>query len=225
MEIGRPGDGVREAAPRGGEFSQVVGNQDMGKERFLQLLTAQLANQDPMNPLEDKDFIAQLAQFSLLEQGVAANQHLDFLGMSMAALVNAQLPSLIGKDIVATGDTVEVTHGDPTSLRYGLDGDATEVSLVVLDSDGEAVRTVTLGGMEAGQHEYEWDGRNDDGSVVPEGTYRIEVHAKKGEETVGTTTRLSGRVTGLDFSSGYAELMVGGVRVLPADIIEVRSEE
>ncbi len=224
MEVGGAGDGVRQAGSQGGNFSEVVGNQEMGKDQFLQLLTAQLANQDPMNPLEDKDFIAQLAQFSLVEQGVMTNQHLDYLGMSMGALVNAQLPSLIGKDIIATGDAVEVVHGEPTSLRYGLEGDATEVNLVVVNSDGQAVRTVTLSDKEAGQHEFEWDGRNDNGAVVPEGTYKIEVHAKKGEETVGTNTRLSGRVTGLDFSSGYAELMVGGTRVLPADIIEVRSE-
>ena len=226
MEIGRPGDGASEVAGGGQDFSSVAKNQGMGKDQFLQLLTAQLAHQDPMNPLEDKEFIAQLAQFSLVEQGVATNDHLDFLGLSMGALVNAQLPSLIGKDVIASGDTVEVVHGEPTSLRYGVEGEASEVTLQVLDTDGNAVRTVTLGAHDEGQHDYEWDGLDDDGAVVPEGSYRLEVHAKKDDATVGTNTRIHGRVTGLDFRSGYAELMVGAhTRVLPADIIEVRAEE
>lgn len=225
MEINTD-DTVQEfAAQETDEFSSIAEKQGMGKEQFLQLLTAQLAHQDPMNPLEDKEFVSQLAQFSMLEQAVATNKNLDMLGMSMGALVNAQLPSLIGKDIVAVGDSISVSHGDETPIRFEVEDQATEVTIQIMDSEGNVVRTINMGSQNAGPHEYGWDGLDDNGNFVPEGTYKFEVHAKNDDGSVSTRTNLSGKVDGLDFSRGYAELMVGDVRVQPADIMEVREAE
>lgn len=225
MEINTD-DTVQEyGAADGDQFTSIAEKQGMGKEQFLQLLTAQLAHQDPMNPLEDKDFVAQLAQFSMLEQSVTTNKYLDMLGMSVGALVNAQLPSLIGKEIVALGDTVTVHQGQSTPIRFELQDDATDVTVQVLDGDGNVVRTMNLGPQTSGQQVVDWDGLDDNGNAVPEGGYKIEVHAKNDQGSVSTKTNLSGRVDGLDFSKGYAELMVGEVRVRPADIVEVHDAD
>ena len=118
MEIGKTEGAVKVGGDQ--EFSGVAERQDMGKDQFLQLLTAQLAHQDPMNPVEDKEFIAQLAQFSMVEQSVATNKHLEMLGMSVGAVVNAQLPALIGKEITAAGDLATVMDGQSTTLGLSL---------------------------------------------------------------------------------------------------------
>lgn len=225
MEI-NTGDPAQEyASTDESQFATAAEKQGMGKEQFLQLLTAQLAHQDPMNPLEDKEFVAQLAQFSQLEQAVATNQQLDILGMSMGALVNAQLPALIGKEIVAIGDQINVVHGQDTPIRFELEEDATEVTIQIMDSDGNAVHTATLDARQSGPNQFDWDGRDVNGNLLPEGSYTVEVHAKDGDRTISAKTNLTGKVDGLDFSRGYAELMVGDIRVQPADIVEVREED
>jgi len=221
MEIGKTINGVKVGEEQ--DFSGVAERQGMGKDQFLQLLTAQLAHQDPMNPLEDKEFIAQLAQFSMVEQSVATNKHLEMLGMSVGAVVNAQLPSLIGKEITAAGDLATVVDGQSTTLGFALEEAATDVTLRVMDQSGKEVRTITLGSRPAGQHDYQWDGLDREGKRVPEGIYQIEVSALNGQDVVESGTRLTGLVDGLDFSRGYPELMVGDLRLRPADIIEVRN--
>ena len=223
MEIGKTEGAVKVGGDQ--EFSGVAERQDMGKDQFLQLLTAQLAHQDPMNPVEDKEFIAQLAQFSMVEQSVATNKHLEMLGMSVGAVVNAQLPALIGKEITAAGDLATVMDGQSTTLGFALEEAATDVTLRGTDQSGKEVRTINLGGYSAGQHEHQWDGLDNEGNRVPEGIYQIEVSALHGEDVVESSTRLTGVVDGLDFSRGYPELMVGDLRLRPADIIEVRNEE
>lgn len=223
MEIGKTESGVKVSQEQ--ELSAVPQRQEMGKEQFLQLLTAQLQHQDPMNPLEDKEFIAQLAQFSMVEQSVATNKHLEMLGMSVGAVVNAQLPSLIGKEITAMGDRATVLEGESTTLGFALEEPATAVTLRVTNESGKEVAAITLGAHEAGQHDHQWDGLDNEGKRVPPGTYRIEVNALNGEDAVESSTRLTGLVDGLDFSRGYAELMVGGLRLRPADIIEVRNRQ
>ena len=203
---------------------KATGSDDMGKSEFLQLLTAQLQHQDPMNPQKDQDFVAQLAQFSHLEQAIGQNEKLEQLQMSSSALVSSTTTDLIGREILAKGDIVTVRNGErPEPLNYALGENSADVSLRIMNQDGAIVRRVELGSQGAGAHAFSWDGRNDEDDMLPAGMYKIEVMATDAAGlTVESSTNVRGVIHGVTFERGYPELLVGDSRIQPADIIEVK---
>ena len=196
----------------------------VGKQQFLELLVAQLANQDPLNPMNDKDFLAQLAQFSGLEQMMEANERLSMLQVGQSAVANAELSTMIGKEIVARSDVLEISSGGAApDLAFTLDGAATSGTLTVVDGQGRAVRTIDLGALDEGTHRLAWDGKDNDGNPLPAGTYSIRVEAEDANGPVGAEPLLEGTVTAVTFDNGYPEIVIeGGARVRPAGVMEVR---
>ena len=203
---------------------QATGGQDMGKTEFLKLLTAQLQHQDPMNPQKDADFVAQLAQFSNLEQAIAQNSKLEQLQMSSSALVSSTTTDLIGREVLAKGDLLTLRGGErPAPLNYALGENAADVSIRIMNQDGAIVKRVELGSKGAGNHQFSWDGRDDEGNVLPSGMYRVEVMASDASGlSIESSTNVRGVVHGVTFDRGYPELLVGNSRIQPADIIEVK---
>jgi flagellar basal-body rod modification protein FlgD len=203
---------------------KATGGDDMGKTEFLKLLTAQLQHQDPMSPQKDADFVAQLAQFSNLEQAMAQNAKLEQLQMSSSALVSSTTTDLIGREVLAKGDIVSIRNGErPEPLNYALGENSADVSLRIMNQDGAIVRRVELGNQGAGTHNFSWDGRNDEGDMLPSGMYRIEVMATDANGlSIESSTNVRGVVHGVTFDRGYPELLVGNSRIQPADIIEVK---
>jgi len=199
-------------------------NDGMGKLEFLQLLTAQLQHQDPMDPMDDKQFIAQLAQFTSLEQSMQTNKKLDELNMAMGGMASAQVTGLIGKSVVAHGDTMTLREeGEETLMQFDLDRDADEVTIEVVDGMGRAIRTMNLSERLAGKHAEVWDGKTDDGAPAPAGVYHIAVKARDQEGEVPSSTQIEGEVDGVDYKSGLPMVMIGGARVPPSDVIEIKN--
>ena len=119
--------------------------QTLGKDQFLQLLIAQLENQDPMSPTDDKEFVAQMATFSSLEQLIDVNSNLQGLAAGQGNLINAQALGLIGKQALVTGgDQVRLKAGKPDTLVYALPEPAREATLTVYAADGTPVKVFTF---------------------------------------------------------------------------------
>ena len=111
----------------------------------------------------------------------------------------------------------------PPKVHYALGEQAHDVSLRIMNADGAIVRKVELGAQGKGDHSFAWDGRDDEGNLLPAGMYRIEVMAADAEGlTVASSTNVSGIVTGVTYENGVPELMLGETRIQPANIIEVR---
>jgi flagellar basal-body rod modification protein FlgD len=195
----------------------------LGKDQFMKLLVAQLANQDPLNPLDDKEFIAQLAQFSSLEQMVEMNDHLGVLQDSQVAAANAQNTQLIGQEVVVDCASVDVTTGAaPPSIQFRLTGAATATTVKIVDAQGTTVRSIDAGALTAGQHTLVWDGKNDAGTSLASGTYTVQIDATDAAgAAVAATSETRGVVTAVAFDQGYAELVIGNRRVKPADVVQV----
>lgn len=194
----------------------------MGKEQFLQLLTAQLQHQDPLEPQKNHEFVAQLAQFSGLEQQISVNKNLQGLMMSQSSMANAQLSGLIGKDIVAKGGRVQVEDGKAQPMSFELEGHAKDVRITIFDEQNQAVATRELGELRAGPHEITWNGQNNQNIALKPGSYRFEVNAKDGNDNpVSTKSQGRGTVSGVTFEKGYPELVVGDGKILPADIVQI----
>lgn len=197
---------------------------DLGKEDFLKLLVTQLANQDPLAPSDPTQFVSQLAQFTSLEQLVNVNQGLDVLAISQTAATSAQMVSFVGKEVLFSSSQLLVdSPGEDQQLRFELADDAESVTITLKDASGKVVRTLEAGGLEAGPQEIAFDGDDDGGNPLAEGTYTFEVQANSaGGGTVAVETRSKAYVTSITFVNGYPELVLSdGRTVTLGQVVEV----
>ena len=194
----------------------------LGKEDFLTLLVAQLANQDPLNPMESTEFTAQLAQFSSLEQLTNMNENLQYSQLYQSSINNAQAVNFIGKTIMASGNSINVKDGAPNQIQFDLAGRAENVNIHIYDSSDNLIKTINCGSLSDGKQSIEWDGTNDGGEAVSDGTYSFEVAAVDSSgNTVEAATYMTVEVTGVTFKDGNACLLAGDVEISMSDIIEV----
>ncbi|MEM6730074.1 MAG: flagellar hook assembly protein FlgD [Myxococcota bacterium] len=196
----------------------------LGKDEFLQLLIAQLTNQDPLEPMSDQEFVAQLAEFSALEQQVLTNDQLGVLQVGQSAMVNAQVTSLVGGQatVVSREFAVDASGGIP-GLELQLGTNAQTVTVNIVDESGTTVRQIELGSVASGRRDLAWDGLDSNGQPVGEGTYTIDVFANdaNGNE-IDASMLVTAQVTGVTYESGAAQLLLGNVRVSPSSVLEVK---
>ena len=194
----------------------------LGKEDFLKLLVAQLATQNPMEPMQGTEFVTQLATFSSLEQLAGMNHRLDALAMGQAGLISGQSVNLIGRTVVYAGKEVTLEEGAPAPLAFDLATSAASVEITVKNERGEVVRTMNRAGLGSGRQEQLWDGLADDGEPAPGGAYTFEVKATDADgQPVASVTWGRGKVSGLTFKNGFPELLIGTTRIPPAAILEI----
>lgn len=190
------------------------------KHTFLKLLVAQLTNQDPLNPTEDKEFVAQLAQFTSLEQLQEINAGMGTLNTTMTQSQLMTATGFIGKNVVTTGDQVtKFTQGGniyTTTAWYTFEQAAETVQATVLDSSGNIVYQEDLGARSIGSHQFNWNGRNMVGQEVPSGVYTVSITAQdKNGTTVFPLQQITARVLGVTNEGDGYKLILDGGRVVP----------
>lgn len=188
---------------------------------FLALLTTQIQNQDPLDPMKSAEFTQQLVQFAGVEQSISSNKKLDNLIKLQTDNQLTSAVSYIGKTVEVVSDQLVLKDG-ASKITYGLDGNANKTTITILNQDGEKVRTLD-GNTAAGRHEYAWDGRDNSGNVVPDGVYNFTVIALGAQDkTVGTATAAVGTVTGIEAVDGTVTLNIGKLGVTLDKIFAVR---
>jgi len=192
---------------------------------FLKLLVAQLTHQDPMNPMEDTDMTGQLAQFSSLEKLTSINEGIENLGQAQERTDMLNAVSFIGKSIKASGYNISKEGTTVSKIFYGTGEALGGVKINVYDEDGAIVRTVVLGAKQPGSYEFEWDGRNDKGTLLPDGTYSVGI---LGEDTEGKAvmirTEMAGEVSGIVQENGTSYLRLKDGRYVNfANVTEIVS--
>ena len=195
----------------------------MNKNDFLQLLITQLRSQDPLNPQDSSEFVAQLAQLTQVEQSYNINTNLQSLLASQNNFSNMSAMSLIGKEITTASSQVVLNEGGQPSIPFSLASDATQLTLEIKDATGRTVRTLTQGATSAGVRSSTWDGMDDNGQPVPAGTYTFAV---SGLDTTGqassATPLFRGRVTGVNLEGDTPVLTVNGLYVPLTSVLEVK---
>lgn len=194
----------------------------LGGETFLRLLTTQLRFQNPLDPMSNTEFIAQLAQFSQLEQTNALNNKLERSVDYMASLNNYGAAGLIGKNVLVEGGGVTLAEGGTASLVYNLEEGAERVTLQIFDKFSKPVRTEFYGSQSAGVQSVTWDGRDDNGTPLPSGEYTYSVTASGADlSPVKATSYAQGEVTGVSLEDGIAYLLVNGQRIAASGVLQI----
>lgn len=186
---------------------------ELDRQAFLNLLMAQLQHQDPLNPMEDKEFTAQLAQFSSLEQLGNINDGIKSLneGSNRQDMLGAV--SFIGKDIRAYGDSLSKEGEAVSKVYYELEEPVADMYVNIYDSYGVLVRTDKIGARQAGSYEFQWDGKDHNGSDLAGGVYGVGIAAENADgEPVMVYTEVSGKVTGVSSESGIPMLRLSDGR-------------
>ncbi|MBI5599102.1 MAG: flagellar hook assembly protein FlgD [Deltaproteobacteria bacterium] len=194
----------------------------LGKEDFLKLLVTQLKNQNPLEPLDNAEFIAQLAQFSTLEGITNMGTNLKTFAADMASMSNYYATWLIGKEIRAYGNSVNLNGLAPASMGYHLASGAAKVTVTVYNGGGNAVRTMEEGAKAAGYNSALWDGKDSNGNSLPPGQYTFKVSAASGDgQGVPAGTVMAGLASGVVYEEGVPYLIVGTEKVRMSDVVEV----
>ncbi len=190
----------------------------LGQEDFMELLLKELSYQDPMNPMDNKEFTAQMTQFASLESLSGINDTLNEVLASQHSMQNATVANLIGKSVQVDGDTTNLNG--TADIGYELADDAATVNITVRDGEGSIVRLEKLGANEAGSYSYIWDGKDDLGNQLPNGNYTFEVEAlDRTGEPVEKITKSTGKVTNAVFEEGVTSLILDNTRkVYLADV-------
>lgn len=150
---------------------------ELGQEDFLALLTTQLANQDPLKPMDNTDFIAQMAQFSSLEGMNQLNKSFGNLSTSLVSNQALQASALVGRTVQVTSDVANLSLDSNVQGSVVLDSPSTNLQFQILNQNGTLVRTINQGPQAAGEHSFAWDGRDDNGKLMATGNYKIKAVA------------------------------------------------
>ncbi len=182
-------------------YTSSTSTSTLDKEDFLTLLVAQLENQDPLDPQDNSEFVAQMAQFSALEQQITTNEYLETLITSNQAIEQLSAFNLLGQTVTAEQDSF--TLGDEgAEIGFSLDQEAESVTLAILDSGNSVVATIELEDLEAGTTFTTWDGTDNNGNTLSSGEYSVLATAIYSDDSSEYLTTLQRAVvTGIDTSS------------------------
>lgn len=202
------------APPVGGAAPEAAPSSQLGEEEFLSLLMTQIQHQDPTNPMDSSQFMDQVTAMNTVKQLMSANDRLAQLNVGMASLNNESAVNLVGKEVVAQGNTFQHVEGQPDELVFNLEDSAAQVTVNVSDENGRIVDSFELNDLAAGTQSASWTGRSLDGGRAASGSYSYSLVATDADgEPVATTTFVSGTVDELRFSNGIPVLLVGGQEV------------
>ncbi|MDZ7772883.1 MAG: flagellar hook capping FlgD N-terminal domain-containing protein [Balneolaceae bacterium] len=222
QNTGQPGASGQNGEEDNGQSSTVTGKASLGKNDFLQLLVAQMKNQDPINPMDGTQFASQLAQFNSVEQLINLNEGMNMMARSQqnmnTGLSNTMASTLAGKSIRALSDQVALSPTGDTDIQFELNNVATSAQLTIKDAAGNVVRSEELGNLGSGDHTWTWDGRSDAGSRVPEGNYSVNIEASNGDAEVDVLTFMEGIAEKVSYTGEGVRLLVNGVYLPLGDV-------
>lgn len=191
---------------------------DEQQSRFLKLLTTQLKNQDPLNPMDNAETTSQLAQISTVDGIERLNSTLSSLMGNMQSSDALQAAALVGRAVLVPGSGMLVADGMGVG-GVQLDKAASAVSVTITDANGLEVKRIDLGKLEAGTHEFAWDGKNDAGTKVADGSYKMKVTATNGDTKVTASTLELATVNSVVTGGSEVQVDVGSLgRVSMGDI-------
>lgn len=172
-----------------------TGSSSLGKDAFLQLLVTQMQNQNPLDPQDNTQFVAQLAQFSSLETMQNLSDSVDAIGGMYQASQALQASNLVGQTVLVDSGSTHVDTSKDMTGTITLPSDSTKTTVDVYNSEGEIVRTIDLKEQKAGDMKFTWDGKDDAGNVLAPGDYSFKATGSLNGKSTVLKTYLPDTVT------------------------------
>ncbi|MBD1550655.1 flagellar hook assembly protein FlgD [Pseudomonas typographi] len=186
--------------------SSSTGTDSLGEDTFLKLLVTQLQNQNPLDPQDNSEFVAQLAQFSSLEGINTLNDTVDSLASNYTSSQALQASSLVGHSVLAEATSAAVDTSSGLTGQVAVSSATTDASVSVYDADGTLVKNIDLGSQSAGTVSFTWDGTDNDGNTLASGTYTFAANATVDGSEVAQTTYLPSTVTSVTLGSTASDM-------------------
>lgn len=197
--------------------SSATGGTTLDQADFLTILVAQLENQDPLDPQDSSEFIAQMATFSSLEQQIETNEKLETLIASAGNSESYAAFQLLGTEIVVNSDSFSY-GGEDVELGFSLESSAEDLVLSIRDSSDTLVATLALGEAEAGTSFVSWDGTDDAGAQLASGDYSFAVSATGDGQAIDATPLVRATVEQVSQESSGSVFTTGAGQFCLADV-------
>lgn len=200
---------------------QTKSKNELGQEDFMELMVAQLRNQDPMKPMENGEFLTQIAQFSQVSGLQDLQKSFDELSTSLVSNQALQAASLVGRDVLAPTGLGVLAQGGSIRGDVELPSASSRVAVKIYDGAGQVVRTLELGSQASGSALFQWDGLRDDGTYAQPGAYLVSATAEFNGTNEAVEANVVNRVNGVTLgNNGGLLLDLEGVG--PLDFTEVK---
>lgn len=175
---------------------------DVGQEQFLKLMMAQMQNQDPMKPMENGDFLTQIAQFSASKGIADMSESISTLTQSLASNQALQASSLIGRVVLAPSDTGFLEPGQGMGGSVELPSSTLNMNVSIYDQAGALVKSIPMGQQSAGDIYFAWDGTDEAGNTMQPGLYSVEASANIDGKNQAIQTMIASRVESVSVGKG-----------------------
>lgn len=157
--------------------NRAQGSNELGKDEFMRLLVTQLENQNPLEPTDNTEFIAQLAQFSSLEGITNLNKTVEQFALGLQSTQALQASTLVGRQVQVLTNFTELKEGGEVKGTIELAHSSPDVFVAVYSGEGEYIGDISLGARQAGDIAFEWDGLDTEGEPFPPGVYQFRAFA------------------------------------------------
>jgi flagellar basal-body rod modification protein FlgD len=198
-----------------------LGNPNMDQGDFLTLMTAQLKNQDPFEPVDNSQMVAQMAQFSSLSGITEMNSTLKAIAERLGGTSSGDAMAWIGRTVLTEGGVAYPRVDGSVGGSIELGADATDVTVSIEGANGEVLKTVSLGSQPKGSIDFEWDGTTDSGEPAGDGPFQIKVGARNASGgAVVATPLVWAPVTSVSLGSdGSPVLTLPGLGQVPVSAV------
>lgn len=190
------------------ESNEIKRTSTLGQAEFLKLMTTQLQYQDPLKPMENGEFLGQMAQFSTVTGITEMSSALSKITEGFDTQRKMQTVGLIGKDVLVNDTNAELTEDKGLGGIIDLETAANQVQVQIADATGNVVHVVEMGQQYSGSHSFHWDGVLESGEQAELGNYAISAIALNNSGTVQPKVKVYGQVAGVRFVKDSSEVMV-----------------
>jgi flagellar basal-body rod modification protein FlgD len=193
---------------------------ELGKNEFLDLMIAQLENQNPLDPQDNGAFISQLAEFSALEEMQQINSSVNSFTNKFQSTQALQASAMVGRNVLVPGTEAPLNSDGVLAGTVEVPAGTSSMTVSILNGSGELVRRMDLGQQVAGSVPFEWDGKNDEGEVMPFDRYTIKAESKTSTGTEQLDTLFASQVNSVSIAqTGAVTLNLAGLGGVPIESV------
>lgn len=191
----------------------------LNQNDFLKLMTAQMQNQDPFNPVDNTQMVAQMAQFSSLAGISEMNTTMKAISDKLGATSASDAMGYVGKTVLTEGSTAYGRTGGGIAGSVELAGAATGVNVTISDMNGVALKTMPLGAQAKGTVGYDWDGKDSTGADAGSGPFTVSINAQNNGTSVAATGLVWAPVQSVSTTTGTTILTLPGIGEVPVSAV------